>query len=61
MEHATLPGTLFSSELPELVLSDDGSGQLPLLAGYGWGSKTNRRVESLVADMESARAAATAG
>ncbi|MFF2147436.1 hypothetical protein [Kitasatospora sp. NPDC058190] len=61
VECATVPGTLFSSDLPELVLADGKSDQLPLLAGYGWGSKANRRVESLVADMEEARAAARTG
>ncbi|MFJ9839736.1 hypothetical protein ACIRYZ_04585 [Kitasatospora sp. NPDC101155] len=58
VESATVPGTLFSSDLPELVLADGKSDQLPLLAGYGRGSKVNKRVESLVADMERARAAA---
>ncbi|MBO1414657.1 hypothetical protein [Streptomyces sp. FH025] len=57
VECATTPGTLFSSILPELVLADGKSDQLPLLAGYGFGSKVNKRVEALVADMERARAA----
>ncbi|MFF3004165.1 hypothetical protein ACFVTF_15320 [Kitasatospora sp. NPDC057940] len=55
---ATVPGTLFSSGLPELVLADGKSDQLPLLAGYGWGTKANRRVEDLVAELERARASA---
>ncbi len=61
VEYATVPGTLFSSDLPELVLADGKSDQLPLLAGYGRGSKVNKRVESLVADLERARTAARAG
>ncbi|MBO1414661.1 hypothetical protein [Streptomyces sp. FH025] len=59
VEHAKAAGTLFSSDLPELVLADGRTDQLPLLAGYGFSSKANRRVESLVADMERARAAAS--
>ncbi|MFJ9771434.1 hypothetical protein ACIRVF_09330 [Kitasatospora sp. NPDC101157] len=61
VERATVPGTLFSSELPELALAGGRSDQLPLLAGYGRGSKVNKRVETLVADLERARAAARAG
>ncbi|MER6303223.1 hypothetical protein ABT247_27190 [Kitasatospora sp. NPDC001539] len=55
---ATVSGTLFSSDVPELVLTDGNSDQLSLLAGYGRGEKVNERVRSLVADLEKARTAA---
>lgn len=53
---AVVSGTLFSSALPELLLTSGGTDQLPMLAGYGATSRPNRRVEHLVTELEEARA-----
>ncbi|WP_327674819.1 hypothetical protein [Kitasatospora sp. NBC_00458] len=55
---AVVSGTLFSSDVPELVLASGRTDQLPVLAGYGWGAETNLRVEQLVAELEKARTSA---
>lgn len=55
---AVVPGTLFSADVPELALASGGTDQLPMLAGYGWGRKTNKRVGRIVTRMERARIAA---
>ncbi|MFJ2781016.1 hypothetical protein [Kitasatospora sp. NPDC087315] len=55
---AVLEGTVYSSDVPELVLASGGTDQLHMLAGHGSGG-TNRRVKRLVAELEAARAAAS--
>ncbi|WP_380281925.1 hypothetical protein [Kitasatospora purpeofusca] len=55
---AVLEGTVYSSDVPELVLASGGTDQLLMLAGHGSGL-TNRRVKRLVAELEAARAAAS--
>ncbi|MER8100876.1 hypothetical protein [Kitasatospora sp. NPDC094016] len=55
---AVLPGTVYSSDVPELVLASGGTDQLYMLAGHGSG-RTNKRVKRLVAELEAARAAAS--
>ncbi|MEU1289529.1 hypothetical protein [Kitasatospora sp. NPDC005856] len=55
---AVVTGTVFSSDVPELLLASDEIDQLPMLAGYGAGNRPNRRVEQLVADLEEARRSA---
>ncbi|WP_424860330.1 hypothetical protein [Streptomyces sp. MMS24-I29] len=55
---AVLEGTVYSSDVPELVLASGGTDQLHMLAGHGSG-RTNKRVKRLVAELEAARAAAS--
>ncbi|MFG2910299.1 hypothetical protein ACGF13_35275 [Kitasatospora sp. NPDC048286] len=55
---AVVTGTLFSSDVPELLLASGNIDQLSMLAGYGWGNTPNRRVEQLVAELEKARLSA---
>ncbi|MFJ9446269.1 hypothetical protein ACIRRH_31080 [Kitasatospora sp. NPDC101235] len=55
---AVVSGTLFSSDVPELLLASGKIDQLPMLAGYGWGNTPNRRVEQLVTELEEARLSA---
>ncbi|MFZ4279109.1 MULTISPECIES: PH domain-containing protein [Streptomyces] len=56
---AVLPGTVYSSDVPELVLASGGTDQLLMLGGHSWGRTRNRRITRLVADLEAARAAAS--
>lgn len=55
---AVLEGTVYPSDVPELVLASGGTDQLHMLAGHGSG-ETNRRVKRLVAELEAARTAAS--
>ncbi|MFE4976114.1 hypothetical protein ACFRAR_28935 [Kitasatospora sp. NPDC056651] len=55
---AVLPGRVYSSDVPELVLVSGGTDQLSMLSGHGSG-RTNKRVVRLVAELEAARAAAS--
>ncbi|CAN3979932.1 hypothetical protein KPATCC21470_2568 [Kitasatospora purpeofusca] len=56
---AVVTGTLFSSDLPELVLVSGKVDQLPMVAGYGAGGRTpNKRVERLVTELEATRTSA---
>ncbi|MFJ9690719.1 hypothetical protein [Kitasatospora sp. NPDC101183] len=55
---AVLKGKVYTSDVPELVLASGGTDQLLMLAGHSSG-RSNRRVGRLVADLESARAAAS--
>ncbi|MFE6871277.1 hypothetical protein ACFVFS_32555 [Kitasatospora sp. NPDC057692] len=55
---AVLKGRVYSSDVPELVLSSGGTDQLYMLAGHSSGG-TNRRVKRLAAELEAARAAAS--
>ncbi|MEV7356875.1 hypothetical protein [Kitasatospora sp. NPDC091276] len=55
---AVLEGRVYSSDVPELVLASGGTDQLHMLAGHGSG-RTNNRVKRLVAELETARAAAS--
>ncbi|MER8236341.1 hypothetical protein [Streptomyces sp. NPDC094049] len=54
---AVLPSTVYSSDVPELVLVSGGTDQLLMLGGHSWGRARNRRVVRLVAELEAARAA----
>ncbi|MER5351879.1 hypothetical protein ABT093_16315 [Kitasatospora sp. NPDC002551] len=51
---AVLEGTVYSSDVPELVLASGGTDQLHMLAGHGSGC-TNKRVKRQVAELEAAR------
>lgn len=53
---AVLPGKVYSSDVPELVLASGGTDLLLMLAGHGSG-RTNRRVKRLVAELEAVRSA----
>ena len=55
---AVLEGRVYSSDVPELVLASGGTDQLHMLAGHGSG-RTNKRVKRLVAELETARVAAS--
>ncbi|WP_335934499.1 hypothetical protein [Streptomyces sp. PTD5-9] len=57
---AVLPSTVYSSDVPELVLASGGTDQLHMLSGHSFGRARNRRVVRLVAELEAARAAASA-
>ncbi|MFE7562017.1 hypothetical protein [Kitasatospora sp. NPDC057500] len=52
---AVLKGTIYSSDVPELVLASGATDVLHALSGGG----TNRRVRRLVAELEAARASAS--
>ncbi|MYU22697.1 PH domain-containing protein [Streptomyces sp. SID8352] len=56
---AVLSGTVYSSDVPELVLASGGTDQLYMLSGHSFGRARNRRVVRLVAELEAARAAAS--
>ncbi|MEV5204021.1 hypothetical protein [Streptomyces sp. NPDC053720] len=56
---AVLPGNVYSSDVPELVLASGGTDQLLMMAGHSWGQARNRRVVRLVAELEAARVAAS--
>ncbi|MFD5974196.1 MULTISPECIES: hypothetical protein [Streptomyces] len=55
---AVVPGKVYSSDVPELVLAFGGTDQLLMLGGHSWGRIRNRRITRLVAELEAARAAA---
>ncbi|MFF7454206.1 hypothetical protein [Kitasatospora sp. NPDC008115] len=55
---AVLKGSVYSSDVPELVLADGRTDPLLVLQGHSWGLARNRRVARLVAELEAARAAA---
>lgn len=55
---AVVSGTVYSSDIPELVLASGGTDQLHMLSGHSFGRARNRRVVRLVAELEAARAAA---
>ncbi|MEE1767060.1 hypothetical protein PUR34_02340 [Streptomyces sp. JV185] len=56
---AVLPSTVYSSDVPELVLASGGTDQLLMLGGHSFGRARNRRVVRLVAELEAARVAAS--
>ncbi|MFE2290541.1 hypothetical protein [Streptomyces sp. NPDC059452] len=56
---AVLPSTVYSSDVPELVLASGGTDQLLMLGGHSWGRTRNRRITRLVAELEAARVAAS--
>ncbi|MGA6168878.1 hypothetical protein ACPEIF_01290 [Streptomyces sp. NPDC012600] len=56
---AVVPGTVYSSDVPELVLASGGTDQLLMLGGHSWGRTRNRRVTRLAAELEAARVAAS--
>ncbi|MFF2012994.1 hypothetical protein ACFVWY_28530 [Streptomyces sp. NPDC058195] len=56
---AVLPSTVYSSDVPELVLASGGTDQLHMVSGHSFGRSRNRRVVRLVAELEAARAAAS--
>lgn len=56
---AVVSGTVYSSDVPELVLASGGTDQLYMLSGHSFGRTRNRRVVRLVAELEAARAAAS--
>ncbi|MCX5165413.1 hypothetical protein OG887_00475 [Streptomyces sp. NBC_00053] len=56
---AVLPSTVYSSDVPELVLVSGGTDQLHMLSGHSFGRARNKRVVRLVAELEAARAAAS--
>ncbi|MFB7670153.1 hypothetical protein ACFC26_01945 [Kitasatospora purpeofusca] len=54
---AVVTGTVFSSDVPELVLVSGKVDQLAMVAGYGAAGNTpNKRVERLVSELEATRA-----
>ncbi|MGY3061531.1 hypothetical protein ACVWZD_005829 [Streptomyces sp. TE3672] len=55
---AVLPSTVYSSDVPELVLAG-GTDQLHMLSDHSFGRARNKRVVRLVAELEAARAAAS--
>ncbi|MBD0672720.1 hypothetical protein [Streptomyces sp. CBMA156] len=55
---AVLRGTVYSSDVPELVLASGGTDQLHMLAGHSSG-RANKRVKRLVAELEAARTTAS--
>ncbi|MFJ6017160.1 hypothetical protein [Streptomyces sp. NPDC092952] len=55
---AVLSSTVYSSDVPELVLASGGTDQLHMLSGHSFGQARNKRVVRLVAELEAARAAA---
>ncbi|MEL5957316.1 hypothetical protein AADR41_21550 [Streptomyces sp. CLV115] len=56
---AVLASTVYSSDVPELVLVSGGTDQLHMLSGHSFGRARNKRVVRLVAELEAARAAAS--
>ncbi|MFG3532450.1 hypothetical protein ACGF8B_37905 [Streptomyces sp. NPDC047917] len=56
---AVLSSTVYSSDVPELVLVSGGTDQLYMLSGHSFGRARNKRVVRLVAELEAARAAAS--
>ncbi|MFF8613287.1 hypothetical protein [Streptomyces sp. NPDC015350] len=56
---AVLPGKVYQSDVPELVLASGGTDQLLMMGGHSWGRARNRRVVRLVAQLETARVAAS--
>ncbi|WP_328957392.1 hypothetical protein [Kitasatospora purpeofusca] len=59
VKYAVVTGTVFSANVPELVLASGKIDQLSILAGYGAGGNAqNARVEQLVTELETARTSA---
>ncbi|MET9348388.1 hypothetical protein [Streptomyces termitum] len=56
---AVLTGAIYSSDVPELVLTSGTTDQLLMLSGQSWGRIRNRRVARLVTELEAARTAAS--
>ncbi|MFD7069990.1 hypothetical protein ACFV97_22490 [Streptomyces sp. NPDC059913] len=54
-----LKGSVYWSDVPELVLASGGTDQLYMLSGHSFGKNRNKRVARLVAELEAARAAAS--